>query len=192
LKALADALKKIIQWIDTTISRQVPILSLIITAFDWLNHAKMPLSEVNYKFKEPKNLDFGKWSGAAQAAYAKKTQIQQDAVVEMQNRSDFISAWLYKIVTSNVNFAAAIADVVATVVGKIIQAVIDCEDVINIPWAIDTVASMVGGLVADGIKLLTKEVQRVFEEIGALRDLTAIISDHSKLPGGKWPEAVVG
>jgi len=30
LKALADALKKIIQWIDTTISRQVPILSLII------------------------------------------------------------------------------------------------------------------------------------------------------------------
>jgi len=192
LEKLRKAMQQIAEWIKEAIKRHTPVLSLIITAFDWITDVKTPVSDVNFQFKEPASYDFGKWSGQARDVFNKKAQLQQDAVAEIQSRSDFISVWLYKIVTSNVNFAAALADVIAGIVGKIVQAVIDAESVIDIPFAIDTVASLVGGLVTDGIKLLTKEVQRVFEEIGALRDLAAIVGDHSKLPVGKWPEAVRG
>ncbi|MGC4750580.1 hypothetical protein ACLQ28_33700 [Micromonospora sp. DT201] len=64
--------------------------------------------------------------------------------------------------------------------------------VIDLPWAISTLAESVGDLVAAGLDVLLTIGQRFVDALGNIRDIATQVGDHSKLPGGRWPEAVKG
>jgi hypothetical protein len=83
-------------------------------------------------------------------------------------------------------------DILSSLVGPLTSAVANAATVVNAPFAIDDVAELIATAIEAGIAALTALVERAVEIIGQLRDLASIVSDHSKLPGGAWPEAVRG
>jgi hypothetical protein len=192
LEKLRNALNKIMDTIRLALSRHTPVLSLIITSFDWLKDVKTPSSEIIAGMAEPASYDFSEWSGRAASSFETKAGIQKDAVAEVVVRADFISKWLDTIMQSNVKFAVSLAGFVADIAGKVVQAAVEATSVIDLPWAISTAASLVGDIVAQAIKTLLEIGERLIEAIGNVRDLAAQVGDHSRLPGGKWPEAVRG
>jgi hypothetical protein len=69
---------------------------------------------------------------------------------------------------------------------------VDATTVIDIPWAIDALADSVGRIVTAGIDQLIDIGRRFVDALGRVRDIATQVGDHTKLPGGKWPEAVDG
>jgi phage-related protein len=196
MKEIRAALQRLFEIVKIAVERHVPVISLIITSFDWIHDVKTPVSELvatsTGRGRGPENFDFEKWEGQARSAYDRKVSIQSDALSELQSRADFISGWLYEVVKSNVGWAVKMVDILSSLVGPLTSAVANAATVVNAPFAIDDVADLIATAIEAGIAALTALVERAVEIIGQFRDLASIVSDHSKLPGGAWPEAVRG
>lgn len=192
LQEVRDALQTVIDKVRYAMDHQVPVLSLMRTSFRWVTEVKTPVSELSFITTEPEDEDFAKWTGDAANRYAAKSAQQKAAVDETVVKAEFISQWLFKIAKANVDYAVELAKIVTGLAGKFTQAAIDAATVIDIPWAIDTLAKMVGDIVTAGLNTLLAVQQRFVEALGNVRDIATQVGDHSKLPGGNWPEAVRG
>jgi hypothetical protein len=170
---------------------QIPVLSLINTSFYWIDEAKTPISELSFQTTEPRDENMAKWTGDAASSYNAKATKQKAAVDEAVTKSEFISQWLYKIAKSNVDFVVALAKIVNDIAGKLAQAA-DAATVIDIPWAVDKLADSIGTMVKGLLDTIAQVGQRFVEALGNVRDIASQVGDHSKLPGGNWPEAVRG
>jgi methyl-accepting chemotaxis protein len=174
------------------LDHQVPVLSLINTSFSWISAAKTPISELSFQTTEPRDENMAKWTGDAASSYNAKATKQKAAVDESVTKSEFISQWLFKIAKSNVDFVVALAKIVNDIAGKLAQAAADATTVIDIPWAIDKLADSIGTMVKGLLDTIAQVGQRFIEALGNVRDIAGQVGDHSKLPGGNWPEAVRG
>jgi len=192
LDNVKDALETLVTKVNYAFEHQLPVISLISTSFDWVSGVKTPVSELSFAATEPRNENLAKWTGDAASSYNAKAGKQKAAVDESVVKAEFISQWLFKIAKANVDFVVALAKIVNDVAGKLAQAAVDAATVIDIPWAIDKLSDSVGTLVKGGLDTLVSVGQRFVEALGNVRDLSSQVGDHSKLPAGKWPEAVRG
>lgn len=194
-KKLDSAREKLIEVLDRVnyaLEHQVPVLSLISTSFRWVGDVKTPVSGLSFATTEPSNENFAKWSGDAAGAHSAKMGKQKAAVDETVVKSEFISQWLFNIAKANVDYAVELAKIVTGLAGKFAQAAIEAGSVIDIPWAVSTLAKSVGDLVTAGLDNLLTIGQRFIDALGNVRDIATQVGDHSNLPGGAWPHAVRG
>jgi len=192
LDEVRAGLQSIIDKVNYALDHQYPVLSLITVSFSWVHDVKTPVSELSFQTTEPANENLYEWTGAAATAYRTKAGQQKNAVDETVVKAEFISGWLFGIAKENVAYAVELAKIVTDLAGKLTQAAIDTATVIDIPWAIDTLAKSAGSLVTAGLDNLLTIGERLVDAIGDVRDLATQVGDHSKLPGGRWPEAVRG
>ncbi|HCT77008.1 MAG TPA: hypothetical protein DGT23_10545 [Micromonosporaceae bacterium] len=187
-KALEDIMAKL----KYALEHQTPVISLMIISFDWIYKVKTPVSELSFTCTKPVNENLTKWTGDAASSYNTKATQQKGAVDDCVAKAEYISQWLFKVAKGNVEFATELAKIITGLAGKFAQALVDASGVVTIPWAIDTLGEAVGDLVTSGLNILLEVGNRLVDALGAVRDLAGAAGDHSKLPGGKWPEAVKG
>lgn len=187
-----EALSRMVEKVKYALDHQLPVLSLISSSFNWIRDVKTPVSELSFAAVDPLNENLAKWSGDAASSYSAKAAQQKGAIDETVVKAEFISQWLFKIAKANVDFAVQLAKIVTGLAGHFTQAAVEATTVIDIPWAISTLAKATGSLVEDGLNTLISIVQRFVDALGNIRDLATQVGDHSKLPGGYWPEAVRG
>ncbi|MGN9811434.1 hypothetical protein ACTMSW_19015 [Micromonospora sp. BQ11] len=192
LDAVRGGLRSVLDRVEHAVEHQMPVLSLISMSFRWVTDVKTPVSQLSFAVTEPVDQNLAKWTGDAARAYADKATKQKAAVDESVLKAEFISQWLFKIAKANVDYAVELAKIVTSLAGKFAQAATDAATVINIPWAIDTLAESVGDIVTAGLDTLLHIGQRFVDALGNVRDIATQVGDHSKLPGGRWPEAVRG
>jgi hypothetical protein len=194
IKNVAAHIKKLIDLVRYAVEHHVPVVSLIIQSFNWLERVKAPMSELSSLAANPRqgNDNFEQWEGGASKAYARKVTGQQNAINAVTANADFISAWLFKIVETNVAYMVELADFAAEMAGEVAKAAADAGTVINIPFAIDTLADQVGAMVEQSIKQLVDVGERFVQALGNVREITAVLTDHTNFPGSKWPDAVTG
>lgn len=192
LDNVRNALNGVLDRVDQALEHQLPVLSLINVSFRWVNDVKTPVSDLSFVTTEPVNENLAKWTGDAARAYTAKTVKQKAAVDETVLKSEFISQWLFTIAKANVDYAVELAKIVTGLAGKLVQAAAEAGTVIDLPWAISTLAKSVGDLVTDGLDTLLTIGQRFVDALGNVRDIATQVGDHSKLPGGQWPHAVRG
>ncbi|PZG02435.1 hypothetical protein [Micromonospora deserti] len=186
------ALDAVLDRVDYALEHQLPVLSLINISFRWVNDVKTPISDLSFVTTEPVNENLAKWTGDAASAYHAKAVKQKAAVDESVLKSEFISQWLFKIAKANVDYAVELAKIVTGLAGKLVQAATEATTVIDLPWAISTLAKSVGDLVTAGLDTLLTIGQRFVDALGNVRDIATQVGDYSKLPEGRWPQAVRG
>ncbi|WP_341720636.1 hypothetical protein QQG74_13575 [Micromonospora sp. FIMYZ51] len=192
LDDVRGALNNVLDRVDQALEHQLPVLSLINISFRWVTDVKTPVSALSFVTTEPDNENLAKWSGDAASAYHAKAGKQRAAVDETVVKSEFISQWLFKIAKANVDYAVELAKIVTGVTGKLVQAAAEATTVIDLPWAISTLAKSIGDLVTAGLNTLLTIGQRFVDALGNVRDIATQVGDHSKLPEGQWPHAVRG
>jgi hypothetical protein len=194
IKNVSEHMKLLIDLVRYAVERQTPIVSLIYQSFNWLEHVKAPMSELSSVASEPRqgNSNFNKWEGDAAKTYGQKIGKQVGAINAITSHADFISAWLYKIADENVKYMVELADFGAKMAGAIAKAAANTGTVINIPFAIDTLANEVGDAVEASVKQLINIGERFFSALGNVRDITSVLSDHTNFPSQQWPQAVTG
>lgn len=192
LDEVRHLLEGLVEKVRYAVDHQLPVLSLISASFRWVHEVKTPTSELSAESTRPANHNLYKWTGDAANAYKDMAALQKGGVDEAVVKAEFISQWLFKIAKANVDFAVALSKIVTEVAGKLTQAAADASTVIDIPWAIDALADSTGTLVKGGLDTLVSIGQRFVDAVGNVRDLATQVGDHSKLPGGRWPEAVRG
>jgi hypothetical protein len=64
--------------------------------------------------------------------------------------------------------------------------------IVGIAEAAGELGDLAGQVVKDGFTLLSEIGKKLINTLGDVRDLWSEVGNHSKLLGGKWPEAVVG
>jgi hypothetical protein len=174
------------------IDHQVPVLSLISTSFRWVEQVKTPVSDLSLAAVQPASYELANWLGPVASSYSTIAGQQKGAVDDAVAKAEFISQWLFKIAKANVDFAVQLAKTVTSVAGKLTQAAVDATTVIDIPWAIDKLSDSVGKVVEDGLNDMISIATRFVDAVGNARDIAGQVGDHTKLPGGRWPEAVRG
>jgi hypothetical protein len=192
LHEIREAINKLLERVKYAIEHETPVISLIKISFRWVHEVKTPISGLSFVTTEPRDEDLVRWSGDAASAYARKSAQQKAAVDEAAAKAEFISQWLFKIAKSNVDYAVQLAKIVTNVAAKIVEAVAEAGGVITIPLVVETLGNAIGSLVESGLNTLLEIGKRFVEALGNVRDLASQVGDHSKLPGGRWPEAVRG
>jgi hypothetical protein len=192
LDKVRKAIEEIKEKIKYALQHQAPVVALMVTSFRWVNDVRTPVSELSFPCTKPQNDNLYKWSGDAAASYNAKAAQQKGAVDDCVAKAEFISQWLFKIAKSNVDFAVKLAEIVTGLAGKVVAAEVDALGVVTIVFSVDALANAVGDLITKGLNVLLTIGQRLVEELGAVRDLASQAGDHSKLPSGRWPEAVRG
>jgi methyl-accepting chemotaxis protein len=194
MKKVGEHIKKLIDLVVYAVEHHLPVISLIVQSFNWLVNVKAPMSDLSAAAGNPRqgNDNFYKWSGDARSAYDRRITDQRKAIDAVTANADFISAWLFKIVEANVKYMVELADFAAKMAGKIAKAAADTGTVINIPFAIDTLADQIGDVVEQGMKMLVDVGERFVQALGNVREITAVLTDHTNFPESKWPQAVTG
>jgi hypothetical protein len=190
LEIVRKAIQSILDKVKFATEHDLPVLSLITTSFKWVNDVKAPVSDLSSSILPPQNPNLGKWTGDAASIYNIKATQQKNAVDDTVIKAEFISQWLFKIAKSNVDYAAELAKVVTKLAGLLTQAAVDAGSIIDLPLVMEKLSTSVGTLVEDSLNILITIGQRFIDTLGDVRDLAAQQDDHSKLPMGKWPEAV--
>jgi hypothetical protein len=192
LGSIRSELDKILKKVEYALQHWAPVLSLISTSLEWVGHVKTPLSELSLRCTEPADEDLAKWTGDAASAYNRKAAQQKDAVNDTVLKAEYISSWLFKVAQSNVDFAAQLAKIITNIAGKVAAAAAKAATVVLIPLIVQECSSAISSLVESGLNILVSVGQRFVQLLGDVRDLNGQIGDHTKLPGGSWPEAVGG
>ena len=174
------------------IDHSTPVVSLILTSFDWLSQVQKPASTAagRVPVKRDKLIY---WKGEAAEAYNAKIPFQQAAASDMATKADFISTWLFTIAKTNVEYAVKTAEYISLIAGAVTQAAVDAASVFGIIEAINAVADAAGALVEKALNQLFGIATRVVDLLKNARDASASINNVEKLvgpPAGTWPQAV--
>jgi hypothetical protein len=192
LDGARDGLQTIIDKARYLVEHSTPVVSLILTSFDWLNHVQQPASAAAGRIPV-KGDKLVYWKGPAAEAYQAKIGFQQAAAADMAGKADFISTWLFTIAKANVDYAVKMGEYIALIVGAVTQAAIDAASVFGIIEAINAVADAAGTLVEKALNQLFGIANRVVDLLKNARDAAASINNVEKLagpPAGTWPQAV--
>jgi hypothetical protein len=192
LDQVRDEIQQLIHKVRYALDHQVPVISLFVSSFGWLSSVMTPVSEISSKTTTKESVNLSAWTGAASSAYAERATGQKTAVDESVNKAKFASDWLFGIAKSNVEFAVSLAKTLTGAVGKLVAALADSETVVGIPWAVEQLSDGIAGIVTDGLNRLLEMANRFVEVAGNIRNVVWQVGDHSKFPGGKWPEAIRG
>jgi hypothetical protein len=192
LQHVKEALRKAADKVEYANQHYMPVIGLMLTGDKWVDEVETPVSNMSSITAAPKhdNEDLVKWTGDAATAYNAKEAAQKGAIDDTAIKANFISKWLFTVAQTNVDYAATLAKMVTDIVGKLIQAAADATSAIDLPWAIDELAKVVGKIVEDGLNALILNVQAFTKSLGDRRDINASAGDHTKLPDGHWPVAV--
>lgn len=192
LDDIRDALNSVIERVNHAVERQLPVVSLIIASFRWLHDVYTPASELPSGITDPISDNFWRWTGVAANAYKAEVTKQVSAAKDIVEKSDFISQWLFKVGQGNLDYAVGLAKIVTGIAGDLAQAASEAVTVIDLPWALSTLAGTIGDLVTAGLDNLLDIGVRFVEALGNVRDIVAEVGDHTNFPGGKWPQTVRG
>jgi hypothetical protein len=191
LEQVRDAAQKLVEKARHMIDHSTPIVSLILTSFDWISQVQKPASDAAARIPvTTDNLVY--WSGGAAQAYTNKTGPQKDAASDVVAKADFISTWLFSIAQTNVDYVVKMAEIVSLLANKITQAAVDAASVFGVIEAINAVAGAAGDIVERGLNTLFGIASRLVALLKNVRDASSSINNHEKLPGGAWPQAVAG
>jgi len=185
-------LQTIVDKAQYLIDHSTPIVSLILTSFDWLSQVQKPASAAAGRVPV-KGDKLVYWKGEAADAYNGKIPFQQAAAGDMATKADFISTWLFTIAKANIEYAVKTAEYISLIAGAVTQAAIDAASVFGIVEAINAVADAAGALVEKALNQLFSIATRVVDLLKNARDASASINNVEKLagpPAGTWPQAV--
>ncbi|MEV6970438.1 hypothetical protein AB0M47_35560 [Hamadaea sp. NPDC051192] len=173
------------------LAHYTPVISLINISFHWLTAVKQPVSGMVPMIQQYATENLAYWEGGTASHY--KQQIvppQAGAAGELSAKAGFISEWLYGIAQANVEYVTKLSEVIGTIAGDVAQAAVKAGTIIDIPWAISDLASIVKTLVKTEMDNLAGIGQRIVEAGENVRQIVSDRVDESKFPGGDWPQAV--
>lgn len=188
LRVGVDKLCKLVQYL---FDHQLPIVSLIVQSFHWVNDIHSPMSNLSGQVLEPRRESFRAWSGLARDGYNFRAGEQKAAIDDYTKKADFISKWLMDIVKTNVAFVAQLAGTVAKVAGGMVKASGETVTVVMIPFAAEEIAKLISTLVEEGIKAMVTYAENFVGALANIRDAAAQSGNKSVFTDGKWPVAVV-
>lgn len=192
LKNLLEGLRRLAKFVDTVIQHHTPIVSLIVTSFEWTNRIKGPNSNLSLATVQPASDNLYNWSGAARSAYDAKANIMKAAVDEITARSEFMSKWLFTVTKTNVEYVKKLAEIITFLVGKLVDAAAKAGSVIGLPLLGQTIGDAAGGLTEKSLNVLIQMGVNLVTALGDVRDVSGAIQDNTKLPNGSWPQVVRG
>lgn len=175
------------------VDHYLPVVSLIVQSFNWVNQVKNPMSELAAPAGGPLpgNDNFGIWSGHAADAYKRKATDQKAAITEYVGRAEFISKWLFTIAQTNVSYVADLAAGVAKIASQIFTTTEEGLTVVMLPWAVDRLGDALNTVIEESMKALIQYGKNFVAAIGNIRDSVSEQNDHTIFTGGSWPQAVV-
>ncbi len=191
LNGIKEKLDEVLDIAGEVLAHHTPVISLINISFHWLTAVKQPVSGLVPVIQQYATENLSYWEGGTASHY--KQQIvppQVGAAGELSAKAGFISEWLYSIAQANVDYVTKLAQVMSTIAGDVAQAAVKAGTIIDIPWAISDLASVVGTLVTTEVDNLTGIAQRIVEAGENVRQIVSDRVDDSKFPGGEWPQAV--
>lgn len=192
LDGAREGIKKLIDKAQYMIQHSTPVVSLILTSFDWLSQVQKPSSAAAGRVPL-KGDGLLYWKGEAADAYGARLPFQQSAASDMATKADFISTWLFTIAKANVEYAVKMAENISMLAGEITQAAVDAASVFGVIEAINAVAGATGQIVENALNTLFGIATRVVDLLKNARDASASINNVEKLvgpPAGSWPQAV--
>ncbi|MEV4410983.1 hypothetical protein [Catellatospora sp. NPDC049609] len=188
-----EALDKILKYGSEVLAHYTPVISLVNISFHWLDAVKKPVSNLSPVVAQYANRNLAYWEGGTAGYYNDKVvPPQKDAVDALAAKAGFISEWLYGIAMANVTFVTELSTVLGRILGEITTAAIEAATIIDIPWAIDRLASAVGAIVETAVNTMLSIVKRIVEAGENVRKTVSDRVDYGKFPDGAWPQAVTG
>jgi len=189
---IRDALVKVYDLWVTLSHNAIPVVSLIEHSFYWLNEVRKPASGITYKIVHEQNFNVAQWDAPAAKRYG-EINGQQAAATQMQSdRAAEISVFLFAVAQSNVDYILKIVEIAGKLLGKLVDAAIKAETVIDIPWAISTLSEQAGDLVDESFKMATQYVRDILKAVATYQEALAKETDLSTLGPDGWPMAVRG
>jgi hypothetical protein len=196
LKGVMDRMRgvvdKVVEFAKYVANHHLPVLSLILQAFNWVSHVQSPMSNMSGPMGRWRddNQNSRYWTGPAAEAYKDAAAGQKAAVDEYVKKAEFISGWLFGIVQTNVDYVASLASVVAKIAGDMVTTGAEGATVIELPFAADRLAGMLSTAIEAGLNSLIEYAKNF---AGALKDYHDALSqqgDHTVFTEGQWPQAV--
>ncbi|MEV6237442.1 hypothetical protein [Lentzea sp. NPDC051838] len=179
-------MEKVFQLIRTAVEHHIPVVSLIVQSFKWLEDVQAPVNRLTHQ----KNHLAQYWKGDAGAAYQDKIPPQNDAIAAIGLKADQVSKWLMDIAKYNVDYMVRLSKLATDFIGAMVGAALEAATVVEIPFAVDALATAIGTLVGDALHNLVDIANRFVEALSKVRDIMSLMSD-PKLAQG-WPQAVTG
>lgn len=190
---LKEAKDKFVEILEDALPRRVPVLSLMVQSFAWIDNVKTPISNLSPQVETWRDENIVYWSGAPGWSYRNdKVAAQRAAIDDVAGKADKISDWLFDIAQRNVEYMVRFAYFAGEVLGNYAQCAIEAASLIGVAEAVSTAADVVGDYVARMVEELTDIAKRFVEAVGDKREIHSVLGDYTNLPGGKWPEAVAG
>lgn len=190
IEVLQAGIGKIVDLLRFAVEHHVPVVSLIVQSFRWLTEVQSPMSGLSSPAMTARNPDLEYWSGTGASAYWKRMGAQRDAINEVTGKAEYISKWLMSIASANVDFMVELASTAIDILSKFVVVGLEGASVVAIPNAVSTLAKEAGKILAEGLKRMVEIANRVMKALSDARDIVSEVGDHTKLPGGQWPQAV--
>ncbi|GAA0798660.1 hypothetical protein [Spirilliplanes yamanashiensis] len=171
------------------LDHSTPIISLILTSFDWVSGVYGPASDIAGRV--PVKADhLLYWKGEAADAYAAKLSAQAAAAGDVAAKADAVSTWLFTVVKANVEYLVTMGGYISILAGDLAAAAIDAASVAGFLEAIGKCGSMLGRVIEKGLNDLMNLSKRLVDQLKNVRDIEAMVTGKEKMPGGHWPQAV--
>lgn len=189
-ESIVRGVNELVKLVRYALEHHTPVVSLIVQSFRWLTKVQSPMSDLSSPAMEARNPELEHWSGSGASAYWKRMGAQRDAINEVTAKAAYISEWLMKIATANVKFMVELATTVVDVLTKFVEVGLNGISIVAIPQAIATLSKEAAGILSKGFGLMAGYANEVMAALSDARDIVSEVGDHTKLPGGKWPQAV--
>lgn len=195
VEAARVVLEKLRQLIEAAIDvvlyimeRYAPFAAVSLAMFGWLNNVKEPMKFLSTAVGKDDSDNMVYWKGQAAELYKDKVRVQKAAVVGIVDVAGEVSNWLKDVFKSNAAYTESLANLLATLAGKIAEAAVKAGTVFGIPDAIKVLENEIGVIVTTMAQFVVDGAKRVVEAIDRAHTLTDKMAD--KLPEGAWPQAV--
>jgi hypothetical protein len=189
---IRDVVDKAVQLTKYVAEHYVPVLSLIMQSFHWVNHVLNPMSNLSGpvgRWRED-NQNSRYWTGAAADAYKDVVTGQKAAVDEYVKKSEFISKWLFSVAQTNVDYVCGLGNLIAKLAGEMVTTTAEGATVIELPFAADRLASALSTAIEGGLNMLIEYAKNFVRTLGDIRDAASQQGDHTVFTDGQWPQAV--
>ncbi len=190
LEKLLEGLRRLKKLVDELLKHHMPIISLMNQSFAWTHKIKGPVSNLSADCTTPHSDNMYYWTGAASEAYKDKAAKMGGAVDEVSDRSEFMSAWLFTVTKTNVEYVKQLAEIVTSLIGKIVDAAAKAKSVIGLPLLGQTIGDAAGELTEKGLNALLQLGVNLVSALGDVRDVDGVLENNKNLPNGAWPNVV--
>jgi hypothetical protein len=192
LDKMRGAIDKVVELAKYVGNHQMPVLSLILQSFNWVQHVHSPMSNLSGPAGTWRvdNQNAAYWTGPAADAYNRAATGQKAAIDEYVKKAEFISSWLFTIAQTNVDFVAGLASMLSKVAANMVTTAAEGATVIELPFAADRLADTVSTLIEGGMSMLIEYGKNFVKALRDFRDAVSQQGDHTVFTNGGWPQAV--